>query len=101
MIRCRSNHPSRVQLTAACSRQGKPETLGLEETPRKRTSSRRGGDRLRVRRMSPESFAALLLESRTSLVVLATYKALLLAVKVAHGANMAASDADITGEAAA
>jgi len=52
-------------------------------------------------KMSPESFAALLLESRTSLVVLATCKALLLAVEVTHIANMAASDADITGEAAA
>ena len=51
--------------------------------------------------LSAEGFAALLRESKTSLVVLATCKALLLAVDVAHVANMAASDADITGEAAA
>jgi TIR domain len=51
--------------------------------------------------MSPESFADLLIESQTTLVVLATCKALLLAVEVAHVANMAASDADITGKEAA
>jgi TIR domain len=51
-------------------------------------------------KMPPKSFAALLLESQTSLVVLATCKALLLAVEVAHVANMAASDTEITGEQA-
>ena len=51
--------------------------------------------------MSPGSFADLLIESQTTLVVLATCKALLLAVEVAHVANMAASDADITGKEAA
>jgi hypothetical protein len=50
--------------------------------------------------MSPESFADLLRESETILVVLATCKALLLAVEVAHVANMAASDTEITGEQA-
>ena len=52
-------------------------------------------------RMSAEGFAALLVESNTRLVVLATCKALLLAVEVAHVANMAASDAIITGVQAA
>ena len=42
--------------------------------------------------MTPGSFAALLVESQTRLVVLATCNALLLAVDVAHVANMAASD---------
>ena len=51
--------------------------------------------------MSPGSFADLLRESETKLVVLATCKALLLAVEVAHIANMAASDTEITGEQAA
>lgn len=51
--------------------------------------------------MMPASFAALLTESRTRLVVLATCKALLLAVEVATVANMAASDQDITGKEAA
>ncbi len=51
--------------------------------------------------MTPESFAALLTESGTRLVVLATCKALLLAVEVATVANMAASDQDITGKEAA
>lgn len=51
--------------------------------------------------MSASSFAQLLVESQTRLVVLATCKALLLAVNVAHVANMAASDADISGEDAA
>lgn len=51
-------------------------------------------------RMSPTSFAELLRESHTRLVVLATCKALLLAVEVAHVANMAASDAVISGEEA-
>jgi hypothetical protein len=52
-------------------------------------------------KMSAAGFARLLPESQTRLVVLATCKALLLAVEVATAANMAASDADITGEAAA
>jgi hypothetical protein len=51
--------------------------------------------------MMPASFAALLAESGTRLVVLATCKALLLAVEVATVANMAASDQDITGKEAA
>ena len=51
--------------------------------------------------MLPASFAGLLVESRTRLVVLATCKALLLAVEVATVANMAASDQDITGQEAA
>ena len=51
--------------------------------------------------MMPASFAALLAESKTRLVVLATCKALLLAVEVATVANMAASDQDITGKEAA
>jgi hypothetical protein len=51
--------------------------------------------------MMPASFAALLAESGTRLVVLATCKALLLAVEVATVANMAASDQDITGREAA
>lgn len=51
--------------------------------------------------MTPEGFAALLTESRTRLVVLATCKALLLAVEVAAVANMAASDQDINGKEAA
>jgi len=52
-------------------------------------------------KLSAEAFADLLIEAQTSLVVLATCKAMLLAVEVAHVANMAASDAVITGEAAA
>jgi hypothetical protein len=51
--------------------------------------------------MLPASLAALLVESKTRLVVLATCKALLLAVEVATVANMAASDQDITGAEAA
>ena len=51
--------------------------------------------------MLPASFASLLVESQTRLVVLATCKALLLAVEVATVANMAASDQDITGQEAA
>ena len=50
--------------------------------------------------MMPESFAALLTEAKTRLVVLATCKALLLGVEVAAVANMAASDQDITGQEA-
>lgn len=51
--------------------------------------------------MTPNAFAALLGESKTQLVVLATCKALLLAVEVATVANMAASDQDISGQEAA
>ena len=51
--------------------------------------------------MSASKFSALLPESQTRLVVLATCQALLLAVEVATVANMAASDADITGQQAA
>jgi hypothetical protein len=51
--------------------------------------------------MPAEGFADLLLESKTRLVVLATCKALLTAVEVARVANMAASNADISGEEAA
>ncbi len=51
--------------------------------------------------MAPGAFAALLGESKTQLVVLATCKALLLAVEVATVANMAASDQDISGREAA
>lgn len=50
--------------------------------------------------ITAEGFADLLLESKTKLVVLATCNALLLAVEVAHVANMAASDTEISGEAA-
>jgi hypothetical protein len=51
--------------------------------------------------MPAASFAALLTEAGARLVVLATCKALLLAVEVATVANMAASDQDITGQEAA
>jgi hypothetical protein len=51
--------------------------------------------------MLPSSFASLLLESRTRLVVLATCHALVLAVEVATVANMAASDTDVSGQQAA
>jgi TIR domain len=54
-----------------------------------------------VERLSSTGLAALLTESQTRLVVLATCKALLLAVDVAHVANMAAADDIISGEAAA
>ena len=54
-----------------------------------------------VERLSPSGLAALLTESQSRLVVLATCKALLLAVDVAHVANMAAADDIISGEAAA
>ena len=47
--------------------------------------------------LSANGFANLLIESNTKLVVLATCNALLLAVEVAKHANMAASDALITG----
>jgi hypothetical protein len=55
----------------------------------------------RADRLSPEGLAALLVESQTRLVVLATCNALLLAVDIAHVANMAAADADISGGDAA
>lgn len=55
----------------------------------------------KVDRMSAASFASLLGESKTRLVVMATCKALLLAVEVHTVANMAASDAEITGAEAA
>jgi hypothetical protein len=48
--------------------------------------------------MEPKSFAKLLGLSNSSLVVLATCRALLLAVEVARFANMAAADAEITGK---
>ena len=51
--------------------------------------------------ISAEGFAALLVESNTRLVVLATCRALLLAVEVANVANMAAADGEITGAEAA
>jgi hypothetical protein len=51
--------------------------------------------------LPPTGFANLLRDTQASLVVLATCNALLLAVEVAHVANMAASDAVITGEEAA
>ncbi len=54
-----------------------------------------------VETMSAASFAALLTDAQTRLVVLATCMALLLAVEVATVANMAASDQDITGQEAA
>ena len=54
-----------------------------------------------VDRMSAEAFADLLRESQTRLVVLATCKALLLAVDVADVATMAASDAIIKSTEAA
>jgi TIR domain len=50
--------------------------------------------------LSAASFSSLLVETGARLVVLATCRALLLAVEVAPVANMAASDADITGEQA-
>jgi hypothetical protein len=52
-------------------------------------------------KLSPQAFADLLVEAQTSLVVLATCEALLLAVEVSSVANMAASDAKITGPEAA
>jgi hypothetical protein len=54
-----------------------------------------------VSTMAPAAFAALLEEAQARLVVLATCKALLLAVEVATVANMAASDQEITGQEAA
>ena len=54
-----------------------------------------------VDRLSPAGFAALLTESQTRLVVLASCRALLLAVEVAHVANMAAADDYLSGPAAA
>lgn len=51
--------------------------------------------------MSATGFAALLREANTKLVVLATCKALILAVEVAHVANMAASDTELFAKDAA
>lgn len=62
------------------------------------TNLRASGD---AETMQPSSFANLLVESGTKLVVLATCHALLLAVAVAPVANMAASNKDITGAQAA
>ncbi len=61
------------------------------------TNLPRSGD---AETMSASSFSKLLEETGARLVVLATCRALLLAVEVAPVANMAASDADITGEQA-
>jgi hypothetical protein len=55
----------------------------------------------KVDKMSAEGFAALVVESQTRLVVLATCNALALAVEVAGVANMIATNREITGEAAA
>jgi hypothetical protein len=60
-----------------------------------------GGGRRPAERLSAAGFADLITESGTRLVVLATCNALLLAVQVSHVANMAASDTDVSGEAAA
>ena len=54
-----------------------------------------------VATMPPAALATLLQESQTRLVVLATCKALLLAVEIATVANMAASDQEISGADAA
>lgn len=53
-----------------------------------------------VEKLPPASFAALLVESRSRLVVLSTCNALLLGVEVAHVANMAATEVEIKVEAA-
>jgi hypothetical protein len=52
-------------------------------------------------RMRAEAFAGLVVEAQTRLVVLATCRALLLAARVGHVANMIAADIDISGEQAA
>jgi hypothetical protein len=54
----------------------------------------------RPERMHAEAFAGLLQEAQTRLVVLATCSALLLAVRVAHVANMIGADVEINGEQA-
>lgn len=54
----------------------------------------------KVDTLAASSFATLLVEAQSRLVVLATCNALLLAVEVAHVANMAASDTEISGPAA-
>jgi len=51
--------------------------------------------------LAAEGFADLLRESQTKLVVLATCKALLLAVELSDVVNMVASEAEITGQLAA
>jgi hypothetical protein len=76
-----------------------PESGALVFTPVDLDTSKPATDH--VERLPPGGLAALLTESQTRVVVLATCKALLLAVDVAHVANMAAADAIITGEAAA
>lgn len=55
----------------------------------------------RAEKLPPEGLADLLVESQTRLVVLATCEALLLAVEIAHVANMAAADAIIRAQDAA
>lgn len=50
--------------------------------------------------MPPQGFRSFVVESGTRLVVLATCKALLLAVEIAAVANMAASDQEISGREA-
>jgi len=55
----------------------------------------------KVDKMSADGFAALIGESQTRLVFLATCNALFLAVEVARVANMIATNKEITGEAAA
>ena len=55
----------------------------------------------RVDRMPPEGLVTLLEESKTSLVVLATCRALRLAVELARTTNMAGTEEDISGEQAA
>lgn len=52
-------------------------------------------------RMSPEAFSNLLAAARTRLVVILSCRSLLLAVEVAHVANVITSDAEITGDQAA
>jgi hypothetical protein len=54
----------------------------------------------RVDKLAPQGLAALLVESRTRLVVLATCRALKLAVVLARGVNMVATEEEITGEQA-
>jgi hypothetical protein len=54
----------------------------------------------KVDKLSPEGMAALLAEARTRLVVLATCRALKLAVVLARSVNMVGTEEDITGEQA-
>jgi hypothetical protein len=55
----------------------------------------------KVDKLSPEGMAALLAEAKTRLVVLATCRALKLAVVLARSVNMVGTEDDITGEQAA